>query len=212
MIGFFCRYSVLCPPIDCPVFLCYKKSGHDQMDSLQKWNAVINLNERGARQAYKKLGVFGTIRKTGFLNVLMMKVDDLAGMLETLRRWTQEDPQSLSFLSRVIPAAVTFTFQSPEEFEARAAEAVLQWAQALTGKGFHVRMRRRGFKGKLSSLDEEHFLDNTLLAAIEKAGAPGQITFDDPDAIIAVETIGPWAGLSIWSREELQRYPFIKLD
>lgn len=179
---------------------------------MQEWNVVINLNERGTRQAYKKLGMFGAIRKTGFLNVLVMKVDDLPGMLETMRRWTQEDPQSLSFLSRVIPATVTFTFQAPEEFEARAAEAVLQWAPALPDKGFHVRMRRRGFKGKLSSLDEEHFLDNILLAAIEKAGAPGHITFADPDAIIAVETIGQWAGLSIWSREELQRYPFIRLD
>ncbi len=178
---------------------------------MQEWNVVINLNERGTRQAYRKLGMFGTIRKTGFLNVLVMKVDDLPGMLETLRRWTQEDPQSLSFLSRVIPTTVTFTFQAPEEFEARAAEAVLQWAPALSDKGFHVRMRRRGFKGKLSSLDEEHFLDNILLAAIEKVGAPGHITFDDPDAIIAVETIGPWAGFSIWNREELQRYPFIRL-
>ncbi|MGE5301563.1 MAG: hypothetical protein ACM3MB_11500 [Acidobacteriota bacterium] len=179
---------------------------------MQEWNVVVNLNERGTLQAYKKLGTFGTIRRTGFFNVVVMKVEDLPGMLEALRRWIQEDPQSLSFLSRVIPATVTFTFQTPEEFEARAAEAVLQWAPTLPDKGFHVRMRRRGFKGKLSSLDEEHFLDNILLAAIEKAGGPGHITFADPDAIIAVETIGPWAGLSIWSREELQRYPFIRLD
>jgi tRNA(Ser,Leu) C12 N-acetylase TAN1 len=182
------------------------------VDPVQQWNAVINLSERGARQAYKKLGVFGLVRKTGFLNVLVMKADDLQGMIGTLQRWTQEDPQSLSFLSRLIPATVTFTFQSPEEFRARAAAAVLQWAPALAGKGFHVRMRRRGFKGRLSSLDEEHFLDNTLLGALEKAGAPGHITFDGPDAIIAVETVGPWAGLSIWSSEELQRYPFIRLD
>jgi len=179
---------------------------------MQEWNVVINLNERVRRQAYSKLDIFGPTRKTGFFNVLLMKVDDLPGMLETMRAWTLEDPQSLSFLSRVIPATRTFVFQSPEEFEARAKEAVLQWAPALAGKGFHVRMRRRGFKGKLSSLDEEHFLDGLVLEATEKTGAPGHITFDNPDAIISVETIGPWAGLSVWGREDLQRYPFIKLD
>jgi hypothetical protein len=73
-------------------------------------------------------------------------------------------------------------------------------------------MRRRGFKGKLSSLEEEHFLDHILLESIEKTGTPGHITFEDPDAIIAVETIAQWAGLSLWSREDLQRYPFISLD
>ncbi len=179
---------------------------------MQEWNVVINLNERGVRQAYRKLAIFGPIRKTGFFNVLLMKVQDLSGMLETMRRWVQEDPQSLSFLSRVIPATCTFVFQSPEEFEARAKDAVLQWAPALAGKGFHVRMRRRGFKGKLSSLDEEHFLDGLLLEATEKTGVPGHITFDNPDVIISVETIGPWAGLSVWAREDLQRYPFIRLD
>jgi len=179
---------------------------------MQEWNVVINLNERARRLAYKKLEIFGRIRKTGFFNVLLMKADDLPAMLETMRRWTLEDPQSLSFLSRVIPATCTFVFQSPEEFEARAKEAVLQWAPALAGKGFHVRMRRRGFKGKLSSLDEEHFLDGMLIEAIEKTGPPGHITFEDPDAIVAVETIGPWAGLSVWGREDLQRYPFIRLD
>jgi tRNA(Ser,Leu) C12 N-acetylase TAN1 len=180
---------------------------------MQEWNVVINLNERVLlRQAYRKLEIFGPIRKTGFFNVLLMKVDDLPGMLETMQKWTLEDPQSLSFLSRVIPASRTFVFQSPEEFEARAKEAVLHWAPALAGKGFHVRMRRRGFKGKLSSLDEEHFLDGLLLEATKKTGAPGHITFDNPDAIISIETIGPWAGLSVWGREDLQRYPFIKLD
>ncbi len=179
---------------------------------MQEWNVVINLNEQSQRQAYRKLAIFGPIRKTGFFNVLLMRADDLSGMLETMRRWTLEDPQSLSFLSRIIPVTYAFVFQSSGEFETKAKEVVLQWAPALAGKGFHVRMRRRGFKGKLSSLDEEHLLDGILLEATEKSGDPAHITFENSDAIIAVETIGSWAGLSLWSREDLQRYPFIKLD
>jgi len=179
---------------------------------MQEWNVVINLNEQARKQAYRKLEVFGPMRKTGFFNVLLMQVDDPHAMLETMRQWIQEDPHSLFFLSRIIPATRTFVFQSSEQFEARAKEVVLQWAPALAGKSFHVRMRRRGFKGKISSLEEEHFLDGLLIEATDKTGAPGRITFDDPDAIIAIETIGPWAGLSVWGREDLLRFPFIRLD
>ena len=61
-------------------------------------------------------------------------------------------------------------------------------------------------------MDEERFLDTYLLEALATAGTPGQIRFSDPDAIIALETIGPRAGLSLWTREELERYPLLHLD
>jgi len=179
---------------------------------MQEWNAVITVNERGFEDAFKRLGRFGHIRKSGFFNVLFMRADDLPGMLEALRQWISEDPHSMSFLSKLMPVTDTFSFQSPGEFEEKAKRIVLAWVPELAGKGFHVRMRRRGFKGKLSGLEEEHFLDKVLLEALEKTGKPGHITFEDPDSIVAVETIAQWAGLSIWSLEELQKYPFIRLD
>jgi tRNA(Ser,Leu) C12 N-acetylase TAN1 len=72
--------------------------------------------------------------------------------------------------------------------------------------------RRRGFKGKIYSQEEGRFLDMCLLDALEKAGTSGRVAFDDPDHIIAVETVGSWAGISLWRREDLHRYPFIRLD
>ena len=178
----------------------------------QEWNVVLSLNERGFKDAFRKLGCFGPIRKTGFFNVLFMRVDDIRLMIETLRKWTDEDPQALSFLSRLIPVTDTFSFQTPGEFEEKAKKIVLSWVPELSGKRFHVRIHRRGFKGRLSGLEEEHFLDKVLLEALEKTGNPGHITFENPDAIIEVETIGTWAGLLLWTREELQKYPFIRLD
>jgi tRNA(Ser,Leu) C12 N-acetylase TAN1 len=47
---------------------------------------------------------------------------------------------------------------------------------------------------------------------LEMAGAEGEITFEDPDAILALETVGTRAGLSLWTREDLQRYPLLHLD
>ncbi|MDH4232948.1 MAG: hypothetical protein OEW04_13085 [Nitrospirota bacterium] len=179
---------------------------------MQEWNVVLSVNKNGFRDAFRKLSRFGPIRKTGFFNVLFLRVYEISRMLETLREWTSDEPDALSFLSRLIPVTHTFTFQSPGEFEEKAKEIVLAWGPELAGKSFHVRMRRRGFKGKLSGLEEEQFLDTVLLEALEKTGKPGRITFEDPDAIVAIETISQWAGLSLWSREKLQRYPFVKID
>jgi tRNA(Ser,Leu) C12 N-acetylase TAN1 len=55
-------------------------------------------------------------------------------------------------------------------------------------------------------------LSDALLEATGEAGRPGHITFEDPDAIVAVETVGTQAGLSLWMREDLKRYPFLRLD
>ena len=135
-----------------------------------EWNVVISVNDRGFEDAFKKLSRFGLIRKTGFFNVLFMKADDLSGVLESLLQWISEDPHALSFLSKLIPVTDTFIFQSPLEFKEKAKGIVLEWVPELEGKGFHVRMRRRGFKGKLSGLEGEHFLDKVLLDALEKTG------------------------------------------
>lgn len=72
-------------------------------------------------------------------------------------------------------------------------------------------MHRLGLKGQISSEVEEDFLDRTLLEELEKKSSPGQIDFEDPDVLIAVETVSHQAGLACWTREDLQRYPWLKL-
>lgn len=179
---------------------------------MPEWNAVVSVYEYGWKDALEKLDSFGTVTKTSYLNVLLLKADNLQILPEKVKEEMAVDPVAWSFLSRLIPVTHTFAFQSPEEFEEKAKEVVLGWIPELAGHTFHVRMKRRGFKGKLSSQDEERFLDTLLLEALERAERPGHITFDDPDFIIAIETVGSWAGLSIWKREDLHRYPFIRPD
>jgi hypothetical protein len=74
------------------------------------------------------------------------KVEDIPHLIETLREWVEEEPQLLTMLARVMPVTQTFTFQTVEEFEAKAR---------------------------------------------------------------AVETVDGQAGLSLWSRADMQRYPFL---
>jgi tRNA(Ser,Leu) C12 N-acetylase TAN1 len=179
---------------------------------MHDWNVVVTVHEEGFNRARRLLGRFGPVDRTDFFNILVMRVTDHRLLLEELREAAGRDPVSVSSLARVLPVDQTFSFQSPEEFDERARLAVCAWLPTLAGKSFHLRMHRRGFKGKLSSIEEERFLDTYLLDALAMAGPPGRITFSDPDAIIALETIGPRAGLSLWTREELARYPLLHLD
>jgi tRNA(Ser,Leu) C12 N-acetylase TAN1 len=176
------------------------------------WNVVVTVREGRFVQACELLEELGPVVRTDYFNVLVMKVDGIDHLLETLSQWIAADPSILTILARVMPVTHTFDFQTVEEFEVHARQVVLSWVPHLAGKRFHVRMHRRGFKGRLSSIDEEKFLDILLLEALESAGTPGRISFEDPDVIIAVETVGNRAGLSLWTREDLQRYPFLHLD
>ncbi|HEY3309509.1 MAG TPA: THUMP domain-containing protein [Desulfuromonadaceae bacterium] len=176
------------------------------------WNVVVTVYEGGYNQAKRFLEQFGPVTRTDFFNLLVMRTADHQQFLEEFHSKAGRNLEDASSVARVMPVIETFTFQTPEEFDTKAQQAVCTWLPTLANKGFHLRMHRRGFKGKLSSMDEERFLDDYLLQALKTAGTPGHITFENPDVIIALETIGTRAGLSAWTRAELKRFPFLHLD
>ncbi|MDH3689702.1 MAG: THUMP domain-containing protein [Gammaproteobacteria bacterium] len=179
---------------------------------MKDWNVVVSVPEHTYKQSKKLLAQFGHIAKTNFYNVFVMKVADSHELLSELSSLFDKEPQARALIGRIVPAQETLTFQTPEEFEEKAQLLVKSWVPQLTGKGFHVRMHRRGFKGKLASQHEEQFLDHYLMEQLKGEGMSGEITFDDPDAIVAIETVNQRAGLSLWTRETLRRYPFLKID
>jgi len=64
-------------------------------------------------------------------------------------------------------------------------------------------------KGVLSTPKEERFLDEVLLQASGTAEPRGHIGFDNADFVIHIETVDRRAGLSLWSRADIERYPFL---
>ena len=180
-----------------------------QATRVHDWNVVITLRDGGIASAKRLLRPFGRAERSGFFNVLVMHVEDARAMLEALGTHPAGEGE---VLSRVMPATHTFDFASVEEFEQRGRHLAEELAPALAGKSFHVRMHRRGFKGHLSSHQEERLLDAALLDALGRAGNPGRITFEDPDVIVSGEIVGPRAGFAIWTREERARYPLLRLD
>lgn len=180
---------------------------------MKDWNVVVTTPPMRFTLACELMGEFGPVARTHFYNVLVMKVEDTVAFLSGVSDMRSRNPGHFDFaISRIVPAARAFNFQTPEEFEKTAGEIVLTWVPDLAEKSFHVRFHRRGFKGELSSQKEEQFLDDIIFHGLELAGAMGKIAFDDPDAILSVETIDNRAGMSLWSREDLLRYPFLRLD
>jgi tRNA(Ser,Leu) C12 N-acetylase TAN1 len=141
-----------------------------------------------------------------------MTVTDPDRFLQNFGEAVARTPGILNFIAHVFAARRTFDFATVEEFEGKAREVVLALAPLLAGKGFHVRLHRRGLKGTSSTPKEERFLDDVLLETLSAAGTPGHIRFDDPDFVIHIETIDHRAGMALWSREDMRRYPFLSVS
>ena len=182
------------------------------MDTLTDWNVVVTVHGGGYGRARRLLETFGPVGRTEFFNVLVMRVTDQRLFMDALQASLEEDPSILECVARVVPLQETFLFQNREEFEQRIRQVVQGWLPRLAGRTFHVRMHRRGFKGRLSSQEEERLLDAELMNMLEERGTPGCIGFDDPDAVIAVETVGQRAGVSLFEREDLRRYRLLEID
>ncbi len=177
-----------------------------------EWNLVASVHGDGFSRARQILQMLGEVHRTNYYNVLVAWVQDVDAMLARLPEIESRAPDIWSVIARLAPARIAFNFRDADTFEAQAREAALSWVPELAGRSFHVRMRRRGFKGTLTSPEEERFLDEALLDALDAAGTPGSIAFDDPDAAIDIETVDNRAGMALWTRDELRRYPFLKVD
>jgi tRNA(Ser,Leu) C12 N-acetylase TAN1 len=182
------------------------------MQGSYDWNVVVTAKPRGYRKTWAALLQLGVPRRTDFWNVLAMRVDDPRTCLAALQAMVSEDPALADAISHVVCAAHTFQFEDRKDFERQAAEAAGAFLSSLAGRTFHVRMHRRGLKQVLSSQNEEQFLDHFILQRLEDTGQPARITFDDPDFIVSLETIGHQAGMDLWSRDAIERFSLLGLD
>jgi tRNA(Ser,Leu) C12 N-acetylase TAN1 len=173
------------------------------------WNVIVTLSEPTFRIARNLLAGWGGLRRTEYHNVGVMAVMNTAVFLQEFAAAVDEEPGILNAMSHVVPFEHVFAFKDAAEFEAKAREIALSYAPRLGGKSFHVRPRRRGLKGAISTPGEERFLDDVLLGALATAGNPGRIRFDDPDYVLLIETVGGDGGMALWTGEDLKRYPFL---
>jgi len=176
---------------------------------VEPWNAIITTHRDRLPQARRVLRALGRVERTGFYNVLTMNVDEPARLVDRLDRLFAEDPRVVESVAHVFPAERCFEFSSPAEFESKAREAARAWVPRLAGKTFHVRVHRRGRKGTLVSPEAERAVADALLAAIQETGNPARVAFDDPDAIVLIETVGGRAGMALLTRDDYRQHPLL---
>ena len=179
---------------------------------MKDWNVVVSVFQDGFRRALRALQEFGQAERSPYHNVLVMKVENPIALLEALEKKTEENPALYDAISRVAPAMRDFDFLSEAEFVEKANSIIGEWLPRLAGRSFHVRLHRRGEKHELRTQDAERLFNDAILDATTRAGTPGTISFTDPDAVIAIDTIDNRAGLAMWTREELARYHVLRPD
>jgi len=141
-----------------------------------------------------------------------MRADDPITLLAAVEKRTEENTALYDAISRVAPATCSFEFHSAEDFVEKAKHIVGDWSANLAGHAFHVRLHRRGAKYGLGTQDTEHLLNEFVLDAAAKAGMPANVSFTDPDAVIAIDTVDDRAGLALWTREDLARHRLLRPD
>jgi tRNA(Ser,Leu) C12 N-acetylase TAN1 len=172
------------------------------------WNVIVTVR-RDFNRAIELLSELGAIQRTGLYNVIVMRVPDVRALLEEIAQL----PAELCFfdtISHVVPITNKLWFSTVDELEQKAQDVVLAWAPRLAGKSVHVRMRRRGHKGEIHGIELERRIGRALLGELARRGAPGRFALDDPDAVIAIEMLRDEAGLALWTRADLERYPFLR--
>jgi tRNA(Ser,Leu) C12 N-acetylase TAN1 len=179
---------------------------------MKDWNVVITVYQDGFRRVLRTLKEFGPVERSPYYNVLLMRVEDPIALLEAIERKTEQNTALYDAISRVAPAMHTVEFHSAEEFRERIKPILLDWLPRLSGSSFHIRLRRRGDGHDLRTPDAERFCDDLLLQATATAGAPCRISFTDPDAIIAIDTVDDRAGVGLWTREDLARHRLLRPD
>jgi tRNA(Ser,Leu) C12 N-acetylase TAN1 len=179
---------------------------------VKDWNVIITVFQDGFRRALRALRELGPIERSPYHNVLVMKVDDPVALLATIELRTEQSTALYDAISRVASALRNFDFQSGAEFLVEARVVVNEWSPGLAGRSFHVRLHRRGTKHDLGTQDTEHLLNDAVIEATKKAGMPAKISFTDPDAVIAIDTIDDRAGLALWTREDCARHRLLRPD
>ena len=179
---------------------------------MKDWNVVISVYQDGFRRALRALKEFGPVERSPYHNVLLMRVKDPTALLEAVEQRTEKNTALYDAISRVAPAMRTVEFHSVEEFRERLKPILLEWLPRLSGNSFHVRLHRRGDRHDLRTPDAERLFDDLLLDATAAAGAPCKISFTDPDAVIAIDTVDDRAGIGLWTREDLARHRLLRPD
>jgi hypothetical protein len=175
--------------------------------SLRAYTSTHPGRMRAARALVERVGTLQVSPYPG--DVLLARVDDVFEGLDMLDSAMRDNPLGRAAIARVRPAQHTFACTSLDQLERATQQFVDDWLDDLVGTGFHVRCNNRG--DDIDGAEEEAFLSEVVLKALDATGASGRIDFRDPDVVIDVETLDGQGAIAMWTRADLRAYPFLRL-
>ena len=176
-----------------------------------QFNLIATLAEGGRfPHLLGDLAVHGEFHRTEFFGVVLGRVDDLPGFLETVKTAREGSPPAFRDMGRLIPVEDLFHFTDATFLEL-ARRVFGGHLKELAGRRFYVRIERRGLKGRIVSPDAERLLDDYVLEQTALAGQPARVDFDDPDLLAAVATVGDRAGIGWLGRALRERFDFVRV-
>jgi tRNA(Ser,Leu) C12 N-acetylase TAN1 len=175
------------------------------------WNVIVTVQPgpHFRRDVLGALARFGRFRATPFRDVCVGHVQDRAAFLEALREARSSGAPWAQRLARVIPVDAVFWF-TPATFVDRLKETVTPLAQRIGGGSFCVRVERRGFAGEIDAQAAERAVGEHIHALAAAQGKTLHTAFDDPDVVVAAETVGNECGVALLSRALRRTYPFVR--
>jgi tRNA(Ser,Leu) C12 N-acetylase TAN1 len=190
---------------------CFARLEGKKEGSMWEFNIVATMaNEGRFRHLMQELDPYGEFRKTEFLGVVLGRVEDKDAFLEAVREKTARQLIAFQDLGRVVPVDQVFIFRV-EDFLDKMRESIRPYIERLANKCFYVRLERRGHKGQIISPEAERAMDAFIREELSKEGKSAQIDFENPDAVIVVETIGDRCGVGLLTRELMDRYEFVRV-
>jgi tRNA(Ser,Leu) C12 N-acetylase TAN1 len=183
-----------------------------RIDDPGHWNVIATAKPAHEAELRATLAKFGEVQASPFANVVLLQVDDVDGFADALVRVIADDPSAARAVARMLPAQHTFHFDSLADLEMITRRVVDDWADDLDGVSFHVRCHRRGRVNDIDTAEEEDFLGDAILRLLDDRGTPGRVSFEDPDVVIDIETLNDEAAMSMWTRDDMNCYRFLRID
>ncbi len=173
---------------------------------LENWNVLVIAGRNTEAELLKELEEDGEFERSGFKDVLVGRVVDIAEFLE------DAENKRYPHLNRVIPIDDAF-FVSPENVIEILKRRIERYIDEIEpGDTFGFRVERRGMKEDISSQAVEREVGGYFYDLVEKInGRKPKVNLKNPDKLIAIEIVGNRCGIGFITKEMREKYSVIRV-
>ena len=178
---------------------------------MHQWNLIVTVvpGPHHVHDVRSSLGHLGHFWLTSFRDVLIGWTDDTEALLQTIADAREKDKRWSHMVGRVIPVQNVFYF-TPDNLAEQLKDAVTPLIEQMQSGRFYFRLERRGMAGQIPSQEVEQAVAAHLVSLAGDKGIELTTDFEDPDFIVAAETISTECGVCLLTRELMTRFPFVR--